>query len=412
MLTAHRVERTSTPGRYRDGEVKGLLLQISESGAKSWVLRYELNGRERMMGLGSAAIFNLKEARERARSARQLLVDGVDPLATKRAAKAAAKAAAEKALTFGEAAERYFNQHQAKWKNAKHRDQFLASLNTYASPIAEMDVAAITLADVLRCIEPHWNTKSITMDRVRNRIEAVLDWAVVRGHRPPGTNPARWKNHLDQVLATPRKIAPVRHHAAMAYDELPAFMQRLREQQGSAARALALLILTAGRMSEALGATWDEIDFKSAMWTVPPERMKTSKEHRVPLSPEVIKLLRDLPREDGNPYVFIGPKPGSGLSKMAVQHLIRRLIPDGSATTHGFRSSFSDWAHERTAYSSHTIEISLSHKVGSDVERAYRRGPMLAKRVKLMADWARFCSTPPTRAKGKDGNVVAIRARR
>jgi hypothetical protein len=233
MLTAKRVERTKKPGRYRDRDgVKGLLLQISKSGAKSWVLRYMLDGRERMLGLGSVADFSLKEARDRARSARQLLADGVDPLDAKLRRRAEAKAAAAKALTFRAAAESYFNQHQQKWTNASHRDQFMASLRAYAFPhIGDMDVAAIVLADVLRCIEPNWTSKTITMDRTRSRVEAVLDWCVVRGHRPPGTNPAKWKGHLDQVLPAVRKVAPRGHHAALAYAELPGFMAELRAQE-------------------------------------------------------------------------------------------------------------------------------------------------------------------------------------
>jgi hypothetical protein len=216
MLTAKRVERTRRPGRYRDGTVKGLLLQISESGAKSWVLRYMLHGSERMMGLGSAVDFSLREARDRARSARQLLADGVDPLGAKRQRKAEAKAAAAKLLTFREATQRYFDQHEKKWTNASHREQFLTSLQTYAFPIlGDIDVASIALADVLRVLEPNWNAKSVTMDRVRNRIENIVDWCVVRGHRPPGTNPARWKGHLDQVLPAVRDVAPRGHHAAL-----------------------------------------------------------------------------------------------------------------------------------------------------------------------------------------------------
>jgi hypothetical protein len=217
MLTAKRVERTKKSGRYRCGLVKGLLLQISDTGAKSWVLRYERHGRERMMGLGSASEFSLKEARaERARAARQLLADGRDPLAVKHADRAAAKAADARKLIFREAAQRYFDQHESKWHSASHRDQFLTSLRTYVFPVlGDVDVATIDTPDILRIIEPIWKTKSITADRTRNRLAQVIDWAVVRGHRPPGTNPARWKGHLDQVLPAPRRVAPVEHHAAI-----------------------------------------------------------------------------------------------------------------------------------------------------------------------------------------------------
>lgn len=412
MLTAKKVERTKEPGRYRDGLVKGLLLQISESGAKSWLLRYELHGRERMMGLGPAADFNLKEARERARSARQLLADGVDPLDVKRQRRAQAEAAAAKALSFREAAQRYFDQHERKWKNASHRDQFLSSLKSYAFPVlGGMDVATIALADVLRCIEPHWTTKSVTADRVRNRIEAVLDWAVVRGHRPPGTNPAKWKGHLDQVLPPARKVAPIAHHAAMDYRELPSFMAALRECEDSVAgRALEFTVLTAARTGEVLGAKWSEISFAEPIWIVPPGRMKAGKEHRVPLSPQAISLLRRLPTESGNEHVFIGRKPGAGLAGTVMSRLMHRM-GHGDVTVHGFRSAFSDWAHEATAHANHTIELSLAHRIGNEVEKAYRRGDMLAKRVRLMADWAKYCSSPPAQAKAGDVVVSIGRAR-
>jgi integrase len=410
MLTAKRVERTKQPGRYRDGIVPGLLLQITESGAKSWVLRYELNGREHMMGIGPVKAFNLKEARERARSARQLLADGVDPLAAKHAAKAAAKAAAAKALSFREAAQRYFDQHEKKWTNASHRDQFLASLRSYAFPhIGGMDVATIGLADVLRCIEPHWTTKSITADRVRNRIESVLDWCVVRGHRPPGTNPARWRGHLDQVLPAARQVAPKVHHKALPYPALPAFMADLRQREDVAALALQFLIVTAARTGEVIHAKWDEIDFATATWTIPAARMKARREHRVPLSQAAVDLLRKAPREAGNEQIFIGPKPGLGLGGMTLSRLMKRMGRD--ETVHGFRSAFSDWAHESTAHPNHAIELSLAHNVGTEVERAYRRKDMLAKRVRLMADWARYCASPPAKV-AKGDNVTPMRAAR
>jgi hypothetical protein len=248
MLTAKQVERSKKPGRYRCGLVKGLLLQISAKGARSWVLRYELHGKEHMMGLGSASEFSLSQARKRALAARQLLADGVDPLATKQAARAAAKLAAARKLTFLEAAQRYFDHHEKSWRSASHREAFLSTLKAHAfSALGDMDVAMIDTPDILRVLEPLWTTKSVTADRVRNRIEAVLDWCVVRGHRPPGTNPARWKGHLDQVLPAARKIAPIEHHAAMDYRRLPAFMSELRRLDSVAARALEFLILTAAR---------------------------------------------------------------------------------------------------------------------------------------------------------------------
>ena len=408
MLTAKRVERTKTPGRHRHGLVKGLLLQISDSGAKSWILRYERHGRERMMGLGSAADFNLREARERARAARQLLADGHDPLEQKHAARAAAKLAAQKKLTFRDASLRYFDQNEKRWKSASHRDQFLASLRAHAfGTLGDMDVAAIDTADVLRAIEPIWTTKSVTADRVRNRVEAVLDWSVVRGHRPPGTNPARWRGHLDQVLPSPRKVAPIVHHDAMDYHEVPAFVAALRQREGVAARALEFLIYTVARAGEVLGARWDEIDLGAATWIVPASRMKAKREHRVALSAPAVELLRQLPREAANAFVFVGAQSGYGLGRMALRRILQRMGRT-DVSVHGFRSSFSDWAHEQTAHSNHTIELALAHAVGSEVERAYRRKDMLQKRVRLMADWARFCMSPPVQ---KGADVVPIGGR-
>jgi integrase len=413
MLTAKKVERTKEPGRYRDGLVKGLRLQISKSGAKSWVLRYELHGKERMMGLGSAADFNLKEARERARSARQLLADGVDPLAAKHAAKATAKAAAARAITFAQVTLAYISQHETKWTNVGYRHEVLATLKKYAFPVlGNMDVASIDLPHVLRVIEPLWKTKTITMDRLRGRIENVLDYAKARKHRT-GDNPARWTGLLDQILPLPRKIAPVVHHNAIDYDELPAFMATLRNDKNVAARALEFLVLTATRTGEVLGATWNEIDLDQATWTIPASRMKGKREHRVALSPAAVELLRKLPREDGNPFVFIGPIAGRGLSRMAMPYVMQRL-GRRDVTIHGFRSAFSDWAYETTAHSNHTIEISLAHNVGNEVERAYRRKDMLAKRVRLMADWAKHCSRKPVAkaADAESNNVTPIRGAR
>jgi integrase len=385
-----------------------LLLQISDSGAKSWVLRYERHGKERMMGLGSASEFSLKEARERARAARQLLADGVDPLAAKQANKQAAKLAEARKLTFREAAQRYFDQHEGKWRNATHREAFLGTLGLHVFPVlGDMDVAMIDTPDVLRALEPIWKTKSITADRTRNRIEAVIDWAVVRGHRSPGTNPARWKGHLDQVLPAAREMAPVEHHAAMDYRQLPAFMAALRQQDGTVARALEFLIHTAARSSEALGATWKEIDLDSKTWVIRGERMKSGREHRVPLSPAALDLLKKLPREANNPFIFIS-RSGSGLHKMVLPRVLDRMGQRGVVTVHGFRSTFSNWCHEQTAHSNHTIEISLAHNVGTEVERAYRRTDMINKRRQLMEQWSKFCMSPVKAG----GDVVTLRGER
>jgi integrase len=387
----------------------GLYLQVSETGTKSWLLRYELNGRpERWMGLGSATIFSLAEARTRARAARQQLADGVDPLQAKREARTAAKLAAAKKLSFRAAATRYAAQHEAKWTNAAYRAQFMSSLQAYAFPlIGDLDVAMVDKASVLRVLEPMWATKTVTASRVRRRIEAVLNWAVVHDHRPPGANPARWRGHLDQALPGRQQLAPVAHLKALPYAELPTFMAELRARQRNAARALEFTILTAARTGEVLGACWSEIDLDSKLWTVPAARMKAGKEHRVPLAPAAVALLRALPREQDNDRVFIGPAAGGGFSDMAMARVLERMRHD--VTVHGFRSTFSDWAHERTAYPNHAIEISLAHSVGNEVEKAYRRGDLFDKRRALMAAWAKFCASPLTKA-GSD--VVTLRGAR
>src|SRR6516225_11312762 len=405
MLTAKKVERAKQPGRYHCGLIRGLYLQVTASGAKSWVLRYQLRGQERWMGLGSAADFSLREARERARAARQLLADRIDPLIGKRAAEQAAKLAEARKLTFREAAQKYFDQNESKWRSAKHRNQFLGTLRAHVFDVlGDMDVAVIDTPDILRAIEPLWKTKAITADRVRSRVEQVIDWAVVRGHRPPGTNAARWKNHLDQVLPAPRKVAPIAHHAAMDYRELPAFMTRLRQDDTVAARALEFLILTGSRSNEVIGAVWDEID--GATWVIPGTRMKGGREHRVPLSDRALAILRDLPREDGNSHVFMGRQPGAALSPWAMPWVMEHMGQRGVTTIHGFRSGFRDWAGETTAFAHDICEAALAHVRGDHSVRAYARGDLFDKRRKLMEAWAKFCTSPP---KATADNLVAMR---
>ena len=407
MLTAKKVERSKKAGRYRCGLVKGLLLQISDSGAKSWVLRYERHDREHMMGLGSAADFNLKEARERARAARQLLADGVDPLAAKQANRQAAKLAEARKLTFREAAQRYFDQHESKWRNATHREAFLGTLGLHVFPVlAGMDVASIDTRDVLRALEPIWKTKSVTADRTRSRVEQILDWCIVRGHRAPGTNPARWKGHLDQVLPAARQLAPIVHHRAMHYREVPAFMAALRGHDTVAARALEFLVLCAARSNEVLGAQWSEIDFADKAWTVPPSRMKTRRLHRVPLSPAAIELLRNLPG-DGGEFVFIGKQPGVPIHRMALTWLMK-ILGDKSSV-HGHRSVFRDFAGEVTAFPHDVCEAALAHVRGDQSVQAYARGDLFNKRRKLMEAWAKYCTSPPSKVSGA---VVSLRGGR
>lgn len=390
------------PGRHGDGD--GLYLQVMSPGRGSWLLRYERMGRERTMGLGATVDFTLAEARSRARAARQLLADGIDPLDARRAERDRQALEAARAMTFKQCAEAYFAAHADGWSNVKWRSQFTNTLRDYAYPIiGSVSVAAIDEALVLKVLTPIWKDKTPTARRVRNRIAAVLDYASAAGFRT-GTNPARWEGHLEHLLAAPDKIARVQHHAALPYAEIAPFIARLREEAGVPARALEFLILTAARTGEVVGATWDEIDFETKTWTIAAARMKASKEHRVPLSARAVELLRALPREVNNDNVFIGVRAGKAIGDIMMARCLKQLRPD--ATVHGFRSTFSTWAHETTAFPSHVIELSLAHTVGTAVERAYRRSDMFDKRRKLMEAWARYCTTSPV---AKTGEVVSLR---
>ncbi len=406
-LTAKRVARNlKRPGRYPDGD--NLYLRVSSPGKASWLLRYERAGRERMLGLGPLHTVSLAEARIRAKAARQLLLDGLDPIDQRRTQRAERALAAAKAMTFAEAAQAYFAQHEPKWKNRKHAAQFMSTLRTYVFPkIGALPIASIDTGLVLKCIEPHWPDKTETMSRVRGRIESVLDWATVRGYRA-GDNPARWKGHLAEVLPSRGAIAKPNHHPALPYAEIGAFLTDLRSRDAIAARALEFTILTAARTGEVIGARWDEIDLEEKVWAVPAGRMKGGRQHRVPLSKPALELLSALPHEDGNPHVFIGPSAGAGLSNMAMASLLKRMGHAG-ITVHGFRSTFRDWAGERGNFPNFVVEMALAHVVGDKVEAAYRRGDLLAKRKALMDSWAAYCAKP---ANGANGTVVPMRRAR
>ena len=403
-LTLKRIAAAQKPGRYADG--RGLYLQVGKKSTRSWLLRYVIKGRERWMGLGGAADFTLDEARERARAARQLLTDGVDPIEARNArhaAEAAATAlAVAKAMTFDQAAQEYYKMHASTW-SARHAQQFKSAMRDYVLPrIGALSVADVDVGQVLRCIEPDWPTKAPTMMRTRSRIEAILAWATVRGYRQ-GDNPARWTGNLSEALPAPSKVTKVTHFTALPYIELPAFMHELKALPGIPARALEFLILTAARTGEVVGAMWDEFDLDAALWTVPSDRMKSGREHRVPLSARAVELLAALPRE--GEIVFVSPvRAQSSISDAALLQTVRRLRKD--IVPHGFRSTFSDWAHERTNFANHAIELSLAHTVGKATENAYRRGDMLLKRRLLMDAWTSFVTWPPAAA-----DVVPIRAR-
>ena len=400
-LTLKRVARANKPGRYSDGH--NLYLQVGPSGTKCWLLRYVLKGRERWMGLGKLADFDLEEARARAKAARQLLAAKIDPIEARKAREAeeAAEAAlkAAKLMTFEEATNQYYALHEVGWGNERHRQQWRNSMRDYAlKKIGALAVADVDTGQVLRCIESDWQTKPVTMMRVRSRIESVLEWATVRGYRQ-GENPARWADHLRAALPSPSKVAKVEHHTALPYAELPKFMTELAALPGIPARALEFLILTASRTAEVTGARWDEIDLDKALWTIPNSRMKAGREHRVPLSARAVELLAALPRE--SEVVFVSPvRAGGPIGGSAMLRTLQRLRT--GIVPHGFRSSFADWAHERTNFPNRLIEMALAHQVGTDTERAYRRTDLFDKRRKLAEAWAGFIYSTP-------GVVVPLR---
>lgn len=382
-------------GRHAVGHVRGLCVQRSGR-ARSWILR--AGGRE--MGLGSLADVGLQEAIDRAHEARKLLRDGIDPVERKRQL----RAKPERAPTFAEVSRTCIAKLSPEWRNAKHAKQWTATLHTYADPIiGKLPVDRIETRHVLAVLNPIWETKTETATRVRQRIETVLDFAGSSGYRT-GDNPARWAGHLENLLATPTKIAKVEHHEALPWADLPAFMVRLREVGGLGARALEFAIYTAARSGEVRGATWDEIDLDGATWTIPAARMKAQREHVVPLAAPALALLRALPRLHNVPFVFPSIK-GTALSDMTLTAVLRRMKVD--ATTHGMRSSFRDWAAERTNYPREVCEMALAHTIPSAVEAAYRRGDLLAKRTRLMRAWAAYLATT-----GAAARVTPIRAAR
>lgn len=485
-LTAVQVAKATKPGMYADGG--GLYLQVSRVGTKSWIYRYQLEKRPREMGLGPTHSVTLAEAREKAAAARKLKVNGQDPIDLRLQQKAEAKAVAARAVSFRTAAERYIASHKAGWRNAKHGDQWTATLETYVYPIiGELPIGDIDTGLVLQVLdakvppkggadpksapERFWTSRPETASRVRGRIEVILDWARVRGYRT-GENPARWRGHLDKLLPARSRVRRVKHHSALPFPALPAFLPALRAREGVAARALEFAVLTAARTGEVLGARWEEIDLHGKVWTVPAGRMKAGREHRVPLSKRALDLLREIeaaergdlifppelcvqdstapcrlefarltaagagevrearwdeidrhanvwtiPAErtgDGRDrrvllcaraiellaeveasrrrgFIFPGAIKDQPLSNMALLETLRRM-ERGDLTAHGFRSTFRDWAAERTSYPGEVVEMALAHTVKDKVEAAYRRGDLFEKRRRLMDDWSAFCS--------------------
>ena len=389
------VRAKKRPGYCADGG--NLYLRVAPGGAKGWIFRCTIAGRTRDAGLGSYPTVSLVKAREQAESYRRLVAAGVDPIQARDEHRQAARIKAATARTFEHCAGSFIASHELGWRSETTGTLWRSTLATHVFPImGALPVEQIDTALVLRVLQPIWGEKPATASRVRAIIERILNWAKARGYRS-GENPALWRGHLDHLLPAPFKVRSVRHHPALAYSELPAFMEQIRARDGLAPRALEFLVLTASRRGEALGALWHEIDLKDRTWTIKGDRMKSGREHRVPLSPRAVAILGEMAKLRLNEFVFPGMKQGRPLSDMGVRILLRELRPE--ITKHGFRSTFRDWAAETTSFPNHVVEMALAHSVSDAVEAAYRRGNLLEKRRKLMEAWAAFCARTPNSAK-------------
>lgn len=421
-LSALDVKRLAHPGGKRNvlasvGGVPGLYLQLTPKKGRSWVLRTVVGAVRRDIGLGGYPGVSLAQAREKAREARALIEAGIDPVEKRKAAKSALISAQRRGLTFAEAVDRCLASKLDGFKNPKHRQQWVNTLETYAAPeLGKMLVQDISVQDVLRVLQPLWTNKTETASRLRGRIEAVLSWATVAGHRE-GDNPARWAGNLKELLPPPSKIAKESNHPALAIDDAPRWFAELKTRDGFGARALEFLVLTAARSSEVRGARWEEIDLESGLWIVPAKRMKMDCEHRVPLSAEAVALLNALPRFEGNLLVFPAARGGQ-MSDMTLSAAMKRMhhadldagnpgyldrVSKRPAVPHGLRSTFRDWVAERTTFSGDMAEVALAHKIGNAVEASYRRGDMVAKRRQMMNGWADFIC-----GRSHSSNVIRI----
>ncbi len=411
-LSAIEVRRLVEPGLHFVGEVPGLALQVLPTGGRSWILRSKIGTKRRDMGLGGFPEVSLAMARDRAREARTKVRSGIDPIAEAKSTRSALIAAGAASITFKKATEKYIDTHRAGWSNPKHAAQWESTISRYATPIiGDLNVADIRMPQILAILEQpvpldragkemgkFWEHRTETANRLRGRIESILDWCKGRGHRS-GDNPAEWKGNLDAQLPNPKRIARVEHQPAVPVAEIGSFMVELRKRDGVAARALEFAILTAARSGEVREMRWDEIE--GDLWVIPAARMKARREHRVPLSAATRTLLESLPRFEGVDLVFPGSR-GNALSDMTLTAVMRRM--GRTEVPHGFRSTFRDWAAERTGYPSDMAEMALAHTISSVVEASYRRGDMVEKRRRMMEDWATFCACPSA----VSAEVVAI----
>ena len=379
-LSARSAATLKEVGRHADGN--GLYLSISRNGGRRWVFLYRADGKLREKGLGGAASVTLKDARLKAEAVRKQRADGLDPISEGRKS--------VDVMTFTECAKAYIASHESGWSNPKHADQWRNTLKTYAEPIiGDLPINKVDVSHVMRIVEPLWKTKTETASRVRGRIEAILDWAAARKYRS-SENPARLRGHLDYLLPPRRKVAKVKHHPALPYKEIPKFMGDLRTREGMGALALEYTVLTAARTGETIGAKWAEIDMQSKLWIVPAERMKARVEHYVPLSARAIEILGTLSTD--TEFVFPGNGDKNPMSSMSLLAVLKRM-ERSDITTHGFRSTFRDWAAETTEFPNEVVEMALAHTIKNKAEAAYRRGNMLDRRRVLMDAWSNYCSS-------------------
>jgi len=389
-LTIQQVKSTNRRGFYGDGD--GLYLKVTETATKSWVFRFRVNGKLRDHGLGSINTLSLVEARASAQECRKLRLMGLDPIEEKRKQRVAAQLEAAKAVNFKDCVESYIAGHKSSWRNAKHQRQWSATLEKYAYPVfGDLPVGEIDMTLVLNVLKPIWYDKTETASRVRGRIEKILDYAKVQGFRE-GNNPAVWRGNLSVVLPAKNKIAKPEHMKSLPYTEVAEFWKKLSTYEGAGADALRLVILTAARSGEARGATADEFDLDNAVWTIPAERMKAEKEHRVPLSPPALALVKKLLKKRTGDLLFSGMKNDKPISDATILAVLKRMDYQKRTTVHGFRSSFRVWASEVANAQREVAESALAHTLGNAVEVAYMRSDLFKKRVPLMNDWAAYCS--------------------
>jgi len=398
QLTTRKVDAAKRPGYHSDGA--GLYLQIAKGGTKAWVFRYAIGGKRREMGLGSARVVTLKQARQLAREAREHLLRADDPIALRQTKRDKVRADAAKRMTFREALDGCLAARSSEWRSDKHRRQWRASVEQHVLPIlGSLPVDAIDVPHILKALEPIWREKPVTAERVRGRIERILSWATAGKYRH-GDNPAAWKGALEHLLPAPTKIKKVTHLAALPYADVPAFVAELRAQDSVHARALEFLILTAVRSANARGARWDDI--KGNVWTIPGRDMKTGHEFRVPLSGRAREILEELGPPRRGLHVFT-TEAGRQLTGDDLLDFTQRLRAD--ITVHGFRTAFRNWAAARTNFPREISELALAHQVKNKTEEAYWRDDALERRARLMQEWARYCSAPAQAS----AQVVALR---